>query len=128
MCNLFNIAKIKLANCHRQGDLLFCSESIPGERIVCANCNHTRTENSYTREPITGEHCIYCGFEFLSKTIPAVELHPEETSVDRPWGKGDNPFTAIHKYLKENKSFTIDTYYQDKCLLTVAPDGFLLKH
>ena len=56
-----------------------------------------------------------------------VEFFPEETSVDRPWGKGNNPYTAIHRFLKQDSSFKIDEFYQNKTLITSAPDGFLIK-
>lgn len=44
---------------------------------------------------------------------------------DRPWGRGDNPKTAVHAFLARTDSFEIDRTVQDKLLLTVAPDGYL---
>lgn len=44
---------------------------------------------------------------------------------DRPWGKGDNPKTAVWKYLKTHPEFEIDKSIQHKLLITVAPDGYL---
>ena len=44
---------------------------------------------------------------------------------DRPWGKGDNPKTAVWAYLEENRDFEIDYQMQNKLLITVAPDGYL---
>ena len=44
---------------------------------------------------------------------------------DRPWGKGNNPKTAVHEWLKENKNFEIDNYPEYKLLLTFR--GFLYK-
>jgi cephalosporin hydroxylase len=41
------------------------------------------------------------------------------------WNKKDNPKTAVHEFLKENKRFKIDYEFENKLLITVAPDGFL---
>ncbi|GBF32293.1 cephalosporin hydroxylase [Desulfocucumis palustris] len=45
--------------------------------------------------------------------------------LDRPWGKGDNPKTAVWEFLKNNKRFVVDKDIQNKLLITVAPDGYL---
>ncbi len=44
---------------------------------------------------------------------------------DRPWGKGDNPKTAVWEYLKDHPEFEIDHRIEHKLLITSAPDGFL---
>ena len=54
-----------------------------------------------------------------------VEDLPDDFFSDRPWGKGDNPKTAVHEFLKENDSFEIDYIIENKLLITVAPDGYL---
>jgi cephalosporin hydroxylase len=41
------------------------------------------------------------------------------------WGVGDNPKTAVHAFLKENKNFVIDPAYFNKTLISVCPDGCL---
>jgi cephalosporin hydroxylase len=55
----------------------------------------------------------------------AVEDMPEDFFPDRPWGKGDNPKTAVWEFLKTNKRFEIDKNMEAKLLITVAPDGYL---
>jgi cephalosporin hydroxylase len=42
-----------------------------------------------------------------------------------PWGPGDNPKTAVSKYLESHNEFEIDKSIQHKLLITVAPDGYL---
>jgi len=39
--------------------------------------------------------------------------------------KGDNPKTAVSKYLSQNDSFEVDTSIEDKALITAAPGGYL---
>jgi cephalosporin hydroxylase len=54
-----------------------------------------------------------------------VEDMPEDFFPNRDWGKGNNPKTAVHKFLQTNDRFEIDKQIQNKLLITVAPDGYL---
>jgi len=46
-------------------------------------------------------------------------------SAKRPWGKGNNPKTAVKEFLKLNDRFKIDKDIENKLLITVAPSGYL---
>jgi cephalosporin hydroxylase len=46
-------------------------------------------------------------------------------SENRPWNRGNNPKTAVSKFLKKNKRFKIDKEIQNKLLITSCPDGYL---
>ncbi|HWT99114.1 MAG TPA: cephalosporin hydroxylase family protein [Terriglobales bacterium] len=63
------------------------------------------------------------GYLIVLDTI--IEDMPENHFPDRPWGRGNNPKTAIHEFLKGNDRFTIDKSIENKLLITVAPDGYL---
>ena len=54
-----------------------------------------------------------------------VEDMPEDSFPDRPWGKGNNPKTAVWEYLKTHPEFEVDQSIPHKLQITVAPDGFL---
>jgi cephalosporin hydroxylase len=54
-----------------------------------------------------------------------VEDMPDNFFQDRPWGKGNNPKTAVWEFLKSNDQFEIDKEIDEKLLITVAPDGYL---
>ncbi len=54
-----------------------------------------------------------------------IEDIPEDLFPDRPWGKGNNPKTAVWEFLKTNDHFEIDKEIENKLLITVAPDGYL---
>jgi cephalosporin hydroxylase len=43
----------------------------------------------------------------------------------RPWGKGNNPKTAVWQFLKATERFEIDALLAGKLLLSCAPDGYL---
>lgn len=43
----------------------------------------------------------------------------------RPWGKDNNPKTAVREFLKHGNRFEIDKEIENKLLITVAPSGYL---
>jgi cephalosporin hydroxylase len=90
--------------------------------LVCLDSNHTHDHVlaellAYAPLVSAGSYCIV--FDTL------VEDMPEGMFPDRPWGPGDNPKTAVWKYLSEHSEFEIDKHIQHKLLITVAPDGYL---
>lgn len=54
-----------------------------------------------------------------------IEDLPPELLFERPWGKGDNAKTAVHKYLETHPEFEIDARMDSKLLISVAPHGYL---
>lgn len=46
---------------------------------------------------------------------------------DRPWGKGNNPLTAVRAFLSKNKEFEVDEAIDAKLAISVAPGGYLKK-
>jgi cephalosporin hydroxylase len=105
------------------------------ERIlVCLDSNHTHDHvlaelEAYAPLISKGSYCV------VFDTI--VEDMPDEMFPNRPWGKGNNPKTAVLEYLKrlredgrkaidgEPLNFEIDKIIENKLLITVAPDGYL---
>ena len=55
----------------------------------------------------------------------AIEDMPDDFFPDRPWGKGNNPKTAVWEFVKTNDRFVVDKEIENKLLITVAPDGYL---
>lgn len=92
--------------------------------LVCLDSNHTHDHVLAELEvyaPLTsvGSYCVV--FDTVVEDLPA-EMFP-----DRPWGPGDNPKTAVWRYLERHPEFEIDRSIQDKLQITVAPDGYLLR-
>ena len=54
-----------------------------------------------------------------------VEDMPDDFATERPWGKGNNPKTAVREFLKHNDRFEVDAEVEGKLLLSVAPSGYL---
>lgn len=54
-----------------------------------------------------------------------VEYMAEDAFPGRPWGKGNNPMTAVDAYLKDHQEFESDSMMDAKLLISVAPKGYL---
>ena len=92
--------------------------------LVCLDSNHTHEHvlaelKAYGPLVTKGSYCVV--FDTIVEDLPP-ELFP-----DRPWGPGDNPKTAVWEFLKSHPEFQIDKSIDHKLLISVAPDGFLLK-
>jgi len=90
--------------------------------MLCLDSNHTHSHvlqelELYASLVSVGNYCI------VWDTV--VEDMPEGSCMDRPWGKGNNPKTAVWEFLKTHNEFEIDKGIQNKLLITVAPDGYL---
>jgi|SRR5688500_7201377 len=86
-------------------------------------------DSNHTHEHVLKELELYSPLvkrdSYLIVYDTVVEDLPDECFQDRPWGKGNNPKTAVWEFLKKNDRFEIDTELENKLLLTVAPDGYL---
>ena len=90
--------------------------------LVCLDSNHTHDHvlaelEAYAPMTTVGSYCV------VFDTI--VENLPQALSGDRPWGPGDNPKTAVHKYLATHSEFEIDRRIDRQLLIGVAPEGYL---
>jgi cephalosporin hydroxylase len=56
-----------------------------------------------------------------------VDDMPDNAFPDRPWGPGNSPKTAVQEFLKHRSDFQINKEIDQKLLLSVAPDGFLMR-
>ncbi|MCV0400957.1 MAG: cephalosporin hydroxylase family protein [Nitrosopumilus sp.] len=57
--------------------------------------------------------------------IEDISTSQTKSHQKRPWGKGNNPKTAVNSFLASNKRFIIDKEIENKLMITVAPSGFL---
>lgn len=63
------------------------------------------------------------GYVIVFDTV--IEEMPEDAFPDRPWGRGDNPKTAVREFLARTDRFEIDHEVEAKLLFTCCPEGFL---
>lgn len=86
-------------------------------------------DSNHTHEHVAQELLLYSPLvtkdSYLVVFDTIIEDMPEDFFPDRPWGKGDNPKTATREFLKTTNRFVIDEEYNNKLLITVAPEGYL---
>jgi len=86
-------------------------------------------DSNHTHDHVLHELQLYSQFVSLNSYIVVfdtfIEDLPDELSQDRPWGKGNNPKTAVKEFLKDNQKFQIDKKIESKLIITSSPDGFL---
>jgi len=102
--------------------------------LVCLDSNHTHEHvlaelEAYAPLVSPNSYCL------VFDTI--IEDMPDNMFPDRPWGKGNNPKTAVREYLRRLKEegrkaadgmplhFKVDKMIENKLLITVAPKGYL---
>lgn len=91
--------------------------------MVCLDSNHTH-------DHVLEELKLYATFVTIDSYCVVFDTIVEDMPADydwgiRPWGKGNNPKTAVWEFLKENKNFEINKEIDNKLLISVAPDGYL---
>jgi cephalosporin hydroxylase len=102
--------------------------------LVSLDSNHTHDHvlaelKAYAPLTSVGSYCIVYD--------SSIEHMPDDMFNDRPWGKGNNPKTALHEYLRileaenvkavdgQRLKLKIDERIESKILVTVASDGYL---
>ena len=102
--------------------------------LVFLDSNHTHDHvlaelEAYAPLVSAGSYCVVWD--------TGVEDLPEGFVTDRPWGKGNNPKTAVFEFLKNLERdetfgvdgsalhFQIDKLIEHKIAITASPDGFL---
>ncbi len=88
-------------------------------------------DSNHTYDHVWQELCLYSKLVTKNSYIvvfdTVTEIIPKAVSKNRPWGKGNNPKTAVDRFLKENKNFIVDKNIDNKLLITTNPRGYLKK-
>jgi cephalosporin hydroxylase len=86
-------------------------------------------DSNHTHEHVLAELRAYAPLvtkdSYLVVFDTLIEDLPEGYFTDRPWGKGNNPKTAVNEYLREAPRFEVDEDMDAKLLISVAPGGYL---
>lgn len=86
-------------------------------------------DSNHTHEHVARELALYAPLvtkgSYLVVFDTVIEDLPEDFFPDRPWGKGNNPKTAVREFLKTTDRFVIDEEYNRKLVITAAPEGYL---
>ena len=90
--------------------------------LVILDSNHTHKHVLKELEiysPLVSKNSYLIVFDTIIDDLP------EELLKNRPWGKNNNPKTAVKEFLKTNDRFRIDRTIERKLLFTAAPMGYL---
>jgi cephalosporin hydroxylase len=90
--------------------------------LVCLDSNHTHDHvlaelEAYAPLTSVDSYCV------VFDTI--IEDMPKAMFTDRSWGPGNNPKTAVWKYLKKHPEFEIDKNIDNKLLISAVLSGYL---
>ena len=93
--------------------------------MVFLDSNHTHEHvlaelELYSELVTSGSYCVV--FDTVIEELPE-ELLPK----DRPWKNGDNSMTALKAFLSKNDQFYIDKNIDNKLLITMCPEGYLVR-
>lgn len=93
-----------------------------GATLVCLDSNHTHEHvlaelSAYAPLVTPNSYCV------VFDTV--VEDMDTDAFPDRPWGRGNNPKTAVWEFLMSHSEFEIDRDITHRLQITVAPDGYL---
>lgn len=93
-----------------------------GPVMVVLDSNHTHDhvlEELRLYAPLVSQGCYLVVFDTI------VEELPESAFVDRPWGHGNSPLSALETYLEETNAFEVDEAICAKLGITAARRGYL---
>lgn len=90
--------------------------------LVVLDSNHT---HEHVLRELEAYSPLVTRGSYLVVFDTVIEAMPEDFFPDRPWGKGDNPRTAVREFLEQTDRFVVDAEYDSKLLITVAPGGYL---
>jgi cephalosporin hydroxylase len=90
--------------------------------VVILDSNHT---HDHVRDELKLYSQLVTKDSYLLVFDTVIEDLQPSAIVDRPWGKGNNPKTAVREFLKTNNRFVVDEEIQNKLQITVAPEGYL---
>ena len=98
-------------------------------------------DSNHTHEHVLAELELYAPYvskgSYCVVWDTGVEDLPNEMCADRPWGKGNNPKTAVWEYMRQLEDgsriardggslrFEYDHTIEHKLMITASPDGFL---
>lgn len=90
--------------------------------LVCLDSNHTH-------QHVLDELKIYAPMTSIGSYLVVfdtlIEQMPDDTYLDRPWGRANNPMSAIAEFRRGTADFEIDRSIDGRLLISVAPGGFL---
>jgi len=86
-------------------------------------------DSNHTEEHVLGELEAYAGLVSVGSYCivfdTLIEDLPDSAFPDRPWSQGNNPRTAVEKFLRDHPEFEPCHYIDDKLLISTSAGGYL---
>ena len=87
-------------------------------------------DSNHTHDHVLQELRLYAPLVSVGSYIIVFDTAIEEfghldKNQDRPWGKGNNPYTATQEFMKNNDEFIVDKEIEQRALISAAPGGWL---
>jgi len=98
---------------------------IPNGKSVMVILDSNHTHDHVANELIAYAQLVSKGNYLIVFDTIIEDIADEFEWEGRPWGKGNNPKTAVREFLENNDQFEVDMEYENKLLITVAPEGYL---
>jgi len=93
--------------------------------LVILDSNHSHKHVLKEMElysPLVKKNSYLIVFDTVIEDISVIS---KSSHQKRPWGKGNNPKTAVKYFLKNNIRFVNDVEIENKLMITVGPCGYL---
>jgi cephalosporin hydroxylase len=100
-------------------------------RAIAASSKHVMVllDSNHTHAHVLEELQHYAPLVTLGSYLvvfdTGIEDMPEGTFAGKPWGKGNNPKTAVRQFLAGRQDFVVAHEIEERLMYTVAPHGYL---
>ena len=94
------------------------------KKIIFLDSNHTK---DHVLDELNKYSKILKKVEYIVVMDTAIEYIDQKFNKNKPFGRNNSPMNAVKIFLKKNKNFIIDKFYENKSFFTVARNGFLKK-
>ena len=88
-------------------------------------------DSDHTKEHVLNELNFYSKIlnkgDYIVVMDTVIEFINQKFNKKKNFTRGNSPFNAVKIFLKQNKNFAVDEYYENKSFLTAARNGFLKK-
>jgi cephalosporin hydroxylase len=116
--------------------LLYEGDSLGERQLILAEAFAQRAprvlvllDSLHTHEHVLGELKAYAPLVSVGSYCVVfdtfIEDQPVDAYPDRPWGKGNNPHTAVQQFLATHPEFQPDTALDATLLISTARGGYL---
>lgn len=106
-------------------------EKLNKNKIITSSSKMVILDSNHTKNHVYKELELYSSLlkknEYIIVMDTIIEFVNKVHNIGKEFKKGNSPYNAVNQFLKKNKNFKVDSYFENKSYLTVAKKGFLRK-